>query len=259
MSTATKRRLGATEYAELVGRVRDTVAATVPPGSSLLVVSKGDPVLLEQAGMRAGHFPQTADGSFAGHHPHDGVEARDQLEALRRGGAEYLVIPATSRWWLEFYGELAEHLTLHGQLLADVPESCMVYVLGARPEGAPVLPLGEPPEAGPDQVRDFLASLLPESAQLVVLEPAAGFVEALEPLRAIALSIPAEPTVAMFFAELGFRADAGAAYLVVPRGADGWLARHALLEEELESELHKVADQRHLCRVYEINGPREVA
>jgi hypothetical protein len=83
MSTATKRRLGATEYAELVGRVRETVAATVPPGSSLLVVSKGDSALLEQPGMRAAHFPQAEGGAYAGHHPHDGVEARDQLEALR--------------------------------------------------------------------------------------------------------------------------------------------------------------------------------
>jgi hypothetical protein len=135
----------------------------------------------------------------------------------------------------------------------------MVFGLGARAESAAVLPIAEPLLAGPDQVRDFLESLLPESAQLVVLEPDAGYAEALAPLRAIALSVPAEPTVTDFSAELGFRADAGASYLVVPRGADEWLERHALLEEELERELRKVADQRHLCRVYEINGPREVA
>jgi hypothetical protein len=259
MTAAVKRRLGATEYAELVGRVRETVAATVPPGSSLLVVSKGDPVLLDQPGMRAAHFPQADGGAYAGHHPHDGAEARDQLEALRRGGAEYLVVPATSRWWLEFYGELAEHLTLHGSLLADVPESCMVFGLGAHEQPSAVLPIGEPLEAGPDQVRDFLEALLPESAQLVVLEPAAGYAEALEPLRAIALAVPAEPSAEDFLAELGFRADAGASYLVVPRGADGWLDRHGALEEELERKLRPVADQRHLCRVFEINGPREVA
>jgi hypothetical protein len=259
MSSEASRRLGATEYAELVGRVRETVAATVPPGSCLLVVSKGDEALLDQPGMRAAHFPQAEGGGYAGHHPHDGAVARDQLEALRRGGAEYLVVPATARWWLEFYDELARHLALHGQLLADVPGACMVYGLGAREEAAAVPPLGEPPEASAEQVREYLESLLHESAQLVVLEPAAGFAEALAPLRAAPMAVPPEPSAAELLAELGLRADGGARYLVVPRSSDEWLRRQGLLEEELERELRKVADQRHLCRVFELNGPREVA
>ncbi len=56
----------------------------------------------------AAHFPQDASGGYAGHHPHDSATAIAELEELRRRGAEYLVLPATARWWLDFYGGLAD-------------------------------------------------------------------------------------------------------------------------------------------------------
>ena len=91
----------------------------MPPGSSLLVVSKGDAALLELPGLTAAHFPQDGAGGYAGHHPLDSATAIAELEALRRGGAEYLVIPATARWWLDYYDGLARHLANHGEVVTD--------------------------------------------------------------------------------------------------------------------------------------------
>jgi hypothetical protein len=74
------------------------------------VISRGDERLLQLNGRRAQHFPQTADGAWAGHHPADSAEAVEHLESLRERGAEFLVIPPTYLWWLRHYEGLRQHL-----------------------------------------------------------------------------------------------------------------------------------------------------
>jgi hypothetical protein len=249
--------LGPAEYADLVARVQGTVAAAVPPGSSVLVVSKGDASLLAMPGLRAAHFPQDGEGGYAGHHPLDSAAATAALEKLRRHGAEYLVIPATARWWLEYYAEFATHLATHGELLADEPESCLVYGLGgfaaepaARASGAPAVSV--------DQMRDYLEHLVSADAKLVVLEEdAEGLAAGLAPLPAMRLPTgdPA-PERDAFLAELERLALAGGEYLVVPRSADEWFDRSAGLSSGIEDACRKVADQRHLCRVFELADMR---
>src|SRR5205085_1170358 len=107
-ATDTKAEHGA--YEQLIARIRDAVAASIPAGATVAVVSKGDPKLLELAGRRAWHLPQTPHGVYAGHHPANGAEAVAQLEALRAKGAEFLLLPATSFWWLDHYAEFRRHL-----------------------------------------------------------------------------------------------------------------------------------------------------
>ena len=103
-------RLGTVEYAELVTRVHEAVRANLPPGASLLVLSKGDTALVEIPGFSAAHFPQDSSGAYAGHHPSDSTAAIAALEHLSRRGSQYLVIPTTALWWLDFYTEFAQHL-----------------------------------------------------------------------------------------------------------------------------------------------------
>lgn len=241
--------LSQSEYAELVGRVQATVAEHVPPGSSVLVVSKGDAALVELPGVVAAHFPQDAGGGYAGHHPHDSASATAQLEELRRHGAEYLILPATSRWWLEFYGEFAAHLASHGDLVADLPDACLVYGLGrsVQPQAGP--PLAERPRANVAQVRDYLESLFAEESRLVVLEADGGVAEGLAPLQATGLRVADLATGDPALSLRRF-ARRGAEYLVVPRAADEWLQDHGEVAEEIEESCRKIADQRHLCRVY---------
>ena len=253
--------LGVGEYADLVARVTETIVATVPPGASVLVVSKGDAALLALPGVKAAHFPQDPGGGYAGHHPSDGTTAARELEALREGGAEYLAIPATARWWLDFYDELSGYLAAQAELVADVPGSCLVYRLAARQEAEPAAPVTARPQAAPDQIRDFLQRLFPAECELLVLEAEAGLAAALAPLRAAALPVGDEAGAGGdLLGELGAGSGGtGPRYLVVPRSSDSWLRSNARLEEQLERKLRKVADQRHLCRVFEISRQMEVA
>lgn len=105
-----QRRVTPEEYAELVVRLRQKLPDLVPGERRLLVVSKGDDLLVQLDGRDAGHFPQDAEGRWAGFHPKTDADAIGHLETLRLQGADALVFPMTSFWWLEHYPELAEHL-----------------------------------------------------------------------------------------------------------------------------------------------------
>lgn len=97
-------------YQREAEQIREAVKEAVPNDSTVLVISRGDEQLLRLNGHRAEHFPQTADGAWAGHHPADSEEAIAHLESLRERGAEFLVVPPTYLWWLRHYDGLREHL-----------------------------------------------------------------------------------------------------------------------------------------------------
>lgn len=121
-------RLG---YRRLVERVRTAIEQAVPAGATVLVVSRGDRNLVELEGRDGRHFPQDESGRYLGHHPEDGADAVARLEALRAGGARYLVVPSTSAWWLDHYAELAEHLDrLYARTDAD---GCAIFCLERDP------------------------------------------------------------------------------------------------------------------------------
>ncbi len=117
------------QYQHLVERIRWLAAHELPAGSRILVVSKGDSELLDLPGCRALHFPGGASG-WAGFHPPDSEWAISHLEALREEGAQHLLIPATSFWWLQHYSGLRRHLESNCTLVADRPDACVVYALG---------------------------------------------------------------------------------------------------------------------------------
>jgi GT2 family glycosyltransferase len=101
------RQLG---YRQLVQRIRTAVAATIPQGSTVLVVSRGDRELVKLEDREGCHFPQDPSGRYLGHHPRDSEEAIARLENLRGDGADYLVLPATSYWWFDHYADFVKHL-----------------------------------------------------------------------------------------------------------------------------------------------------
>lgn len=249
-------RLGSTEYSELVGRIQDAVAQHVPPGSSVLVVSKGDATLVELPGIAAAHFPQGASGGYAGHHPHDSATATAELEELRRRGAEYLVLPATARWWLDFYGGFATHLATHGELVADVEDACLIFGLGRQRQPHVGSPVVTRPRASVEQLRDFLQRLVDEDMGLAVLEVEGGVAPALAPLRTNGLLV-GELVGGETLRSLRRAMLVGAEYLVVPHDADEWLAEHQEVAVEIEENCRTVADQGHLCRVFELNEREE--
>lgn len=256
MSANGSSPLGQVEYADLVTRVQAVVAGVVPQGSSVLMVSKGDSALLAMPGIDAAHFPQDGAGEYAGHHPLDSAAATAALEQLRRHGAEYLVIPATARWWLEYYAEFATHLATHGDVVADEADSCLIYGLG-RFGGATAANDHAGRGVSIDQVRDYLEHLVSAGDNLVVLEEDAdGLTAGLAPLAATCLLTGEEEGEEDLMAALERLAAAGADYLVVPRSVDEWFDRRSGISARIEGSCRKVADQRHLCRVFDLDDMR---
>jgi GT2 family glycosyltransferase len=109
--------------------LREAVEEAIPGGEGVLVISRGDDTLLELNGHRAGHFPQAGDGAWTGHHPADSEEAIGHLEQLRAGGASYLVVPTTYRWWLDHYDGLREHLESRYRLVVASEAAGTIYHL----------------------------------------------------------------------------------------------------------------------------------
>jgi tRNA (mo5U34)-methyltransferase len=106
-----------------------SVRATVPRGSTVMVVNRGDGELLK-LGHRCGWpFPQDEDGAWAGQYPADSAEAIAHLEELRAEGAGYLVFPASAFWWLEHYDEFRQHLEANYAMTRGEEESCLIFAL----------------------------------------------------------------------------------------------------------------------------------
>lgn len=118
------------EYQQLVQQIRTIAEKVLPMKCIVAVVSKGDDELL-QLGTRQGvHFPQTNNGTYAGHYPADSAAAISHLEALRARGSRFFMLPNTAYWWLEHYQEFSSHLdSRYQQIWKD--EYCIIYQLSS--------------------------------------------------------------------------------------------------------------------------------
>lgn len=123
-------RTFADAYAALAAAVRRSVETLTPPGSRILVVSRGDRRLLVFSDRSGSHFPQEMDGTYAGYHPPDSDWAIAHLQELHELGAEYLLFPGTARWWLDYYAGLRHHLDETCELVLG-DDSCVLYRLVA--------------------------------------------------------------------------------------------------------------------------------
>jgi glycosyltransferase involved in cell wall biosynthesis len=118
-------------------RSLEEVAGVFPPYAHVLVVSRGDESLLSLGDAHAEHFPQCEDGKYAGFHPADSADAIKRLEALKERGAQYLLIPASSFWWLEHYEDLNRYLNEQCQLIHFEDGVCLLYALEGKTENKP--------------------------------------------------------------------------------------------------------------------------
>jgi glycosyltransferase involved in cell wall biosynthesis len=122
-------------YQLLIVRIREAVCAALPPGATVVVVSKGDEELLELGeGRRGWHFPQNEEGVYAGYYPAGDSEAIAHLEELRDRGAEFLLFPGTAFWWLEKYEEFGRHLENRYRRVWN-DETCIIYELAEQQTG----------------------------------------------------------------------------------------------------------------------------
>ena len=168
----------ARDYRRLVEGVLDRLHRHLPPGARALVVSRGDDGLLKVDGRDAQHFPQTRTGLYAGYHPADGTEAVEHLEALRLGGAEYFVLPATAGWWLDHYHELRQYLEGRCKRVVDDSGTCVVYALEPAVETPRLLGREELEAARTaPQVGGLIQALLHEAEGVLLVGSAAEAVD----------------------------------------------------------------------------------
>jgi GT2 family glycosyltransferase/SAM-dependent methyltransferase/glycosyltransferase involved in cell wall biosynthesis len=122
--------------AALIGAIRRVVSSAVTDERPIVVISKGDPVLVQLGDHDAWHFPRNEDGQFAGYYPADSGTAIAHLESLRARGAGYLLVPASCRWWLNHYTEFGDHLKERYELVAE-DASCLLFRLERLHRDAP--------------------------------------------------------------------------------------------------------------------------
>jgi hypothetical protein len=125
--------LGASDYDQLVQQIAALTRAIVPEGSRVLVISKGEDKLIDIQERTAWHFPRDGSGQFAGFNPESSAAAIEHLVSLRTEGAEYLVIPQFSMWWLEYYEGFRNHLSSCYRVVWH-GEECAIYDLRTKVE-----------------------------------------------------------------------------------------------------------------------------
>jgi GT2 family glycosyltransferase len=119
-------------YHRMLEEVRRLVDQHVPAGETVLVATKGDDALLRLDGRQAWHFPQLADGGYAGFHPADSNAAILELEELRSRGSQFLLLPSHVSWWLTHYTAFREYLETSYAIVSQQPEAGVIYTLKER-------------------------------------------------------------------------------------------------------------------------------
>jgi len=260
-------------YQAMVGRLRDLIHRSVPPGATVVVISKGDADLVELVGRQGWHFPQDDSGGYAGYHPRDSASAIEGLESLRSRGADYLVLPATSSWWLEHYADFGNHLRLNYQTLVEQPDTGAIYTL--RKQSTPTVVRDGSAESEleqhraallAEQIQDLVAHLVPPQRPVVVAHTGDTSALELEDRETMALHVSellpeerAPSFVAALVARLETLRRQGATCLIVPRSAFDWWALDVEFRLHVEQEYRCITRQAHVCVIYDLEPAEEVA
>jgi len=246
------------EYQRLVQRLQAAVEAAVPAGSTVLVVSKGDPALLGLGQRSAWHFPRAADGQYAGHHPSDSNDAISRLDFQRGLGARYLVIPSTSAWWFEHYPEFIAYVRSCARPLFEDAGVGWIFELSPR-AAAPPAPMADTggPSLAAQQLVGLLEAVLPAAATIAFIGPGDTDEFRHAPMAAFVFRDTDEPATDEEAAITDLRgvASGAAEFLVVPTISQDWLARHPRLATHIEESYGLVTDQRNVCRIYDLRLP----
>jgi hypothetical protein len=240
------------EYDSLIERLRETAEVELPRNATVLVISRGDDELLRMGPRRAMHFPQDEFGRYPGYHPEDSEAAIALLENMRARGAEYLLLPSTAFWWLDYYEELREHLERNYSPVLK-GDDCMIFDLAPTDVQAPE------PDADTSEVSaatssrrlarpldEFLQALLPDDARIAVVAGSDGDL----PSFGDCTAVPPPDNAGGLSALLDEARAGGAEFLVIP--ATAYERVHG--EDEPAHAVGSwrlVTRQRYLCEVYE--------
>lgn len=253
-------------YPQQVAALKDMVRSNLPPGSEALVISRGDPALIDLEPCVARHFPAGERGDWAGFHPALGSAART-LQEQRRSGT-HLVVPAASHWWFDTYPELAEYLG-SGHLVTERAGIGSIWALPvASTEGAPDRP------APTDRLRAYRAAAAHGAALIAVLVGedetvsviSRGDPDLLELGGPVGRHFPAGPN-GVYGGHPADDADAeellrsavegGSRWLFIPDDASWWQTVYPGFWTTLHEDHVLVADRRHVGRLFRLTAVGE--
>jgi len=105
----------------LLTAIPNPVHASEEPGVTNITWSTGD--------GSEGQLYVSSMGVYAGRDPANSDEALRLLELTKARGAQYLVIPAKSFWWLDHYQKFREHVEARYQAVVRDEETCIIFDL----------------------------------------------------------------------------------------------------------------------------------
>ena len=133
----------------LVERIRELVPFVLPPVARIAVITDGKNGLLHLQGRATWPLPKDKDGIYTGPYPENDGEAIAQVERARSEGAQFLLIPRTAFWWLDYYEGFRRHLAGSYRVAFRDEQTCMIIALhhetdppdaGGAPDGLPLPP-----------------------------------------------------------------------------------------------------------------------
>jgi hypothetical protein len=123
------------QFAEIMTKIRRAMRGVAPPDAKVLVCADGEDGYLQLDGRKTSHFPQSPEGTYVGNNVADSAGAIAQIERLRDKGAEFLLVPATSDWWLSYYPEFGAYLRTRHEEIAAEERVFQLFSLGKAANG----------------------------------------------------------------------------------------------------------------------------
>jgi glycosyltransferase involved in cell wall biosynthesis len=105
----------------LLKAIPNPVHAGDEPGVTNITWSTGD--------GSEGQVYVSSTGVYPGHDPVNSDEAWDNLGSAKRKGAEYLIMPAQSFWWLDDYQEFRKRVEARYPAVVRDDETCIIFDL----------------------------------------------------------------------------------------------------------------------------------
>jgi hypothetical protein len=115
----------------LARQVRAVIDSILPNDARVLILSGGSPAYAELGKRTALHFPH-GDNGHVDALPADSVAAIAEMEEMRKRGAQYLVMPKNTLWWLDRYKDFDQHLQANYRAIVRQKHVCHIFDLKGR-------------------------------------------------------------------------------------------------------------------------------
>jgi hypothetical protein len=105
------------EVSARVSTLQALLMTTLPPRCIAAMIGEPDGPEMALEERTIWPFPLRANGAYVGTHPRDSSEAIQHIQVARQLGVQFLVVPASSRWWITDYRAFGKYLTRNSEVV----------------------------------------------------------------------------------------------------------------------------------------------